>query len=369
MNRTVLFCLLVTGLPAAAQRPEPVQSPEVHTDGRVTFRLRAPNAKEVTLNITGAKSGPLEKDEQGVWSVTTDRLQPDYYEYSFVVDGVSIVDPSNPVRIPNLLSNDSEVHVPGPSSLPWEVNDVPHGIIHHHFYRSAVVGDNRDFYVYTPPDYDPAARKRYPVLYLLHGYSDDASAWTVVGRANVILDNLITQGKAKPMLIVMPLGYGAPEIVSRRGGAVFRDQNLRQRNMDKFRDALFTEVIPQVQKAYRVSTDRDARAIAGLSMGGAESLYTGLNAIDRFAWIGAFSSGGLGEDFNAEFPHLDSSANAKLKLLWIACGTDDHLIEPNRKLREWLKSKGIHPTEIETPGAHMWMVWRRNLAEFAPLLF
>jgi len=369
MNRTRLFCLLAVGLSSLAQQPQPIQSPEVHSDGRVTFRFRAPNAKEVKVNLTGAKVGPMVKDEQGVWSVTTDPLQPDYYEYAFIADGVALLDPSNPVRIPNLLSNDSEVHVPGPVSLPWEVNDVPHGTIHHHFYRSAVVGDDRDFYVYTPPGYDAAAAKRYPVLYLLHGFSDDASAWTVVGRANVILDNLIAQGKAKPMLIVMTLGYGAPEIVSRRGTGAFRDANLRQKNMDRFRDALFTEVIPQVEKAYRVSADRNARAIAGLSMGGAESLYTGLNAIDRFAWIGAFSSGGLGDDFNAAFPKLDPQANEKLKLLWIACGTDDRLIEPNRKVREWLKSKGIHPTEIETPGAHMWMVWRRNLAEFAPLLF
>ncbi len=368
MNRIVLVSFLAA-LPIAAQRPEAVQSPEVHADGRVTFRFRASNAKEVTLNLTGPKPGPMQKDAEGVWSVTTDPLPPDYYEYSFGVDGVAQLDPSNPERIPNLLSSDSEVHVPGPSTLAWELNDVPHGIIHHHFYHSAVVGDNRDFYVYTPAGYDPEAAKLYPVLYLLHGFSDDASAWTVVGRANVILDNLIAQGKAKPMLIVMTLGYGAPEIVSRRGTGSFRDPNLRQRNMDKYRDALFTEVIPQVEKTYRASGDRKARAIAGLSMGGAESLYTGLNAIDRFAWIGAFSSGGLGDDFNVAFPKLDADSGAKLKLLWIACGTEDRLIEPNRKLREWLKTKGIHPTEIETPGQHSWMVWRRNLAAFTPLLF
>lgn len=370
MKRMVLLCLLFAGLPAAAQQPpQPVLSPEVHPDGSVTFRFRAPNAKEVKLSLTGAKAGTMQKDDQGVWSVTTDPLQPDFYEYAFIVDGVGLLDPSNPVRIPNLLSNDSEVHVPGPKSLAWEVNDVPHGVIHHHFYRSSVIGDDRDYYVYTPPGYDANAAKPYPVLYLLHGFSDDASAWTVVGRANVILDNLIAQGKAKPMLIVMTLGYGAPEIVSRQRTAPFRDPSLRQRNMDRFRDALFTEVIPQVERSYRVSPDRSARAIAGLSMGGAESLYTGLNAIDRFAWIGAFSSGGLGDDFNATFPHLDATAGAELKLLWIACGTEDRLIEPNRKLRDWLKSKGIHPVEIETAGAHWWMVWRRNLAEFTQLLF
>jgi enterochelin esterase family protein len=257
--------------------------------------------------------------------------------------------------------------VPGPPTLPWEVNEVPRGIVHHHFYKSTVVGDNRDFYVYTPPAYQPKAKRRYPVLYLLHGFSDDASGWTAVGYANVILDNLIAQGKVKPMIVVMPLGYGAPEILTTPRS--FRDPNLVHKNMEQFRQALLTEVIPQVEKAYKVSTDRKSRAIAGLSMGGAESLYTGLNTLDRFAWVGAFSSGGLGEDYDKTFPALDAKANSQLRLLWIACGTEDHLIDANRKFRAWLKSKGVEHTDIETPGVHSWMVWRRNLATFTPLLF
>jgi len=348
--------------------PPPIQSPEVKADHSVTFRFRDPNAKEVFLAREGAQRVPMQKDEQGVWSVTTDPLPPDLYGYSFIADGVALIDPVNSAMKPNLLNTTSLVHVPGPASLPWEINDVPRGEVHHHFYRSKVIGDDRDFYVYTPPGYDPGAKALYPVLYLLHGYSDSANGWSAVGRAHVILDNLIAQGKAKPMLIVMPLGYGAPEIVS-RGGPTLRDASARDRNYSRFRDALFTEVIPQVEKSYRVSKDRNARAIAGLSMGGAESLYTGLNAIDRFAWIGAFSSGGLSEDFDATFPALDSKANAKLRLLWIACGTDDRLIDFNRKLREWLKSKDVRHIDIETPGAHTWLVWRRNLSEFAPLLF
>jgi enterochelin esterase-like enzyme len=358
----------VLALAAAAQQQAPIQSPEVHSDRRVTFRFRAPNAKEVVFARADAPRVPMQKDEQGVWTVTVGPLEPDYYEYSFQADGVDLVDPANPLKVPNLLSSASEVHVAGPPSLPWEVNRVAHGALHRHFYKSEIVGDDRDFYVYTPPGYDATARKSYPVLYLLHGFSDDASAWVAVGRANVIFDNLIAQGKAKPMLIVMPLGYGAPEIVSHRGPG-FRDDGLRKRNFDKFREALMTEVLPQVERTYRVSKDRNSRAIAGLSMGGAESLLTGLNTIDRFAWIGAFSSGGLGEDFTAAFPALDSKANAQLRLLWIACGTDDRLIEPNRKFREFLKSKEIRFIPIETPGAHNWMVWRRNLAEFGSLLF
>jgi len=285
-----------------------------------------------------------------------------------VADGVTLFDPSNPAIKPNLLYISSAVHVPGPASLPWEINDVPHGTVHQHFYKSGVVGDEREFYVYTPPGYDPSAGKRYPVLYLLHGFSDEANAWTAVGRAHVILDNLIARGKAKPMLVVMPLGYGAPEIVARNGPPL-RDPNLWQRNLDKFRDVLLTEVIPQVEKAYRVSRERNARAIAGLSMGGSESLLVGLNALNQFAWVGAFSSGGLSEQFDTDFPALDTKANTQLHLLWIACGTEDRLIDTSRKLRDWLSSKGVHHTGIETPGAHTWMVWRRNLADFAPLLF
>lgn len=360
----VVFGCLYAQTPAP---PPPIISPEVSADNKVTVRFRDPNAKEVFFAREGTQRVAMAKDEQGVWSLTTDALEPDYYGYSFVADGVALIDPANPLMKPNLLSTQSMVHVPGPS-LPWETTNVPHGAVHHHFYHSDVVGDDRDFYVYTPPGYDPAAKKLYPVLYLLHGFSDDASGWTAVGRANVILDNLIAGNKAKPMLIVMTLGYGAPEIVSRTFTGI-RDPNLRTKNMDKYREALFQEVMPAVEKTYRASKDRNQRAIAGLSMGGAESLYTGLNAINKFAWIGAFSAGGLGEDFNASFPGLDEKANSQLHLLWVACGTEDRLIDANRKFLDWLGTKNIHFTRIETPGMHTWMVWRRNLATFAPLLF
>lgn len=365
-RRLVLLLVALCASPASAQPPFLLQSPEVAPDGRVTFRFRAPNAKEVLLAREGAERIAMRKDGEGVWTVITGPLEPDFYGYSFVADGVSLLDPSNPVTKPNLLWPASMVHVPGPPSLPWEVADVPHGTVHRHFHRSRVVGDTQDYYVYTPAVYDRGGRTRYPVLYLLHGYSDDASAWTAVGRAHVILDNLIAQGKAKPMLVVMPLGYGAPEIVTRRA---LGDPGLRQRSYQKFRDALLGEVLPQVERSYRVRTDRESRAIAGLSMGGAESLHTGLNALDRFAWIGAFSSGGLGEDFDADYPRLDATAGERLRLLWIACGTEDHLIGVNRKLRAWLTSKRVRHQAVETEGGHTWMVWRRNLAAFASLLF
>jgi enterochelin esterase-like enzyme len=368
MSRSLLFLFAAAAIPVLAQPAAPIVSPEVSPDHRVTFRFKAPNAQAVVLSREGAQPLAMQKDDKGVWSVTTEALEPDLYGYSFVADGVSLTDPNNPGIKPNLIAPQSVVHVPGPLSLPWEVNDVPHGTIHHQFYKSGVVGDQRDYYVYTPPGYDAKAKKPYPAFYLLHGFSDDASGWTAVGRAHVILDNLIAQGKAKPMVVVMTLGYGAPEIVT-GGWTGVRDPNVGKRNREKYRDALFAEVIPAVEKDYRVSKDRSQRAIAGLSMGGAESLFTGLNALERFAYVGAFSAGGGDHDYSAEYPNLDAKANTQLKLLWIACGTEDRLIDPNRKFVEWLKAKDIHVTWVETPGTHCWMVWRRNLAVFAPMLF
>ena len=356
--------------PAAPEQTPPPRliTPEVHSDNSVTFRFRAPNAKEVKLEREGSDPVAMQKDDAGVWTINTAPLSPDFYGYSILVDDVRSLDPENSGLVPNLLSPGNFVHVPGPPSLPWELNDVPHGEIHHHFYKSAVANDQRDYYVYTPPGYDPAGKTKYPVLYLLHGYSDDASGWTAVGRANVILDNLIARGKAKPMIIVMPLGYGTMEMI-RLAWNAWSHTDVRDENFAKFTQALLTEVMPKVESEYRITKDRNSRAIAGLSMGGSESLLTGLNNLDKFAWIGAFSSGGIPDDFGKDFPGLDAKANQQIRLLWIACGTEDRLINVNRNLREWLKAKGIEHTNLETPGMHTWMVWRRNLAEFAPLLF
>jgi enterochelin esterase family protein len=343
-------------------------SPEVHPDGRVTFRLRAPNAKEVVLRCEGTKGGPMQKGENGVWSITTEPLKPDIYAYSFQVDGLHTIDPANPLLKYNLLNTDSQVHVPGAATLPWEINNVPHGVLHRHLYHSAILGDERPFVVYTPPGYDPAAKVPYPVLYLLHGYSDAEDAWISVGRANIILDNLIAQSRAKPMLIVMPLGYGNKEVIA-NGWAGLSKGNAWQDSVEKFRDVLLNEILPQVEKTYRVSPERKARAIAGLSMGGTQSLFIGLNALDRFGWIGAFSSGGLDANFEKAYPSVSASTKLWLHLLWIACGEQDGLIGLNRKLVDWLKSKGVELTWAPTPGTHSFTVWRCYLAQFAPLLF
>jgi len=346
----------------------PIRSPEVLPDHRIVFRLRAPNAKEVFVGREGAQRLAMTKDDKGVWSVTTDAVEPDLYGYTFIVDGVGTLDPANSLMKPNILNTQSMVHVPG-SGLPWEVSDVPHGTLVRHFYKSKVVGDDRDFYVYTPPGYDSRASKKYPVLYLLHGFSDDAGGWSAVGRAHVIMDNLIASGKAKPMLVVMPLGYGAPEILGLTGAP--RTPDVGQRNIDKFAEALLTEVIPSVEKTYSVDTGVKSRAICGLSMGGGESIMTGLNHLDKFGWVGSFSGAMSmgGQDFGKSLPALDSGANSKLKLLWIGIGKDDFLLKNNQQFTEWLKTKGVTHTYTETAGAHTWLVWRRYLADFAPLLF
>ena len=258
------------------------------------------------------------------------------------------------------------------------IANAAHGTIHHHFYPSAVIGADRDYYVYTPSGYDSKNKERYPVLYLLHGLTDDASAWTTAGRANVILDNLIAQGKAKPMILVNPLGYGLPD-------ADTTTSMLDPQSRKNVTAMILDEVRPQVEKAYRVKTDRESRAIAGLSMGGAQSMYIALNHPDRFAWAASFSGAfGMYVDrpgdplrraplvpgiFPKVFPTLDAKAGSRLRLLWIACGTEDGLLRINRQFKDWLKSKDVPFTSIETPGSHTWMVWRRNLTELAPLLF
>ena len=362
----ILSAFLIVATSLFAQ--DAFKSIDVHPDRSVTFRFKDAGAKQVQFAREGAMPVPMTKDEAGVWSVTTAPLDPDYYGYSFISDGNWLLDPDNPNIKPNLISPQNVFHVPGPTPQLWEVADVPHGTLHHHFYKSSVVGDQRDYYVYTPAGYSSSAKTKYPVLYLLHGYSDDASGWTSVGQANVILDNLIAHGKAKLMIIVMTLGYGAPEMILKKWNA-WQDTELRDRNLTKFREALLTEVLPRIEKDYRVSNKANERAIAGLSMGGSESLLSGLNNPDKFAWIGAFSSGGLGTDFPKVFPAVDAKINEKLKLLWISCGTEDDLIRPNRELFDWLKSKNVTFTPVEVSGAHTWMVWRRNLVTFASMIF
>jgi enterochelin esterase family protein len=247
-------------------------------------------------------------------------------------------------------------------------NDLPVGTLHHHVYHSAFASDDRDYLVYTPSGYDSQAERLYPVLYLLHGYSDTADAWTIKGHANLILDSLIAKGKAEPMIVVMPLCYRTPEVRA-LGWTGLRDPHLGQITFKEFGRILVDEVVPAVEKDYRAATDRELRAIAGLSLGGAESLYIGLNALDRFAWVGAFSTVGLVGDYNEAFPGFDDRANSRLGLLWISCGKQDPFFLLSKRLRDWLQAKRVRFKWVDMSGAHTWQVWKQNFSEFAPLLF
>jgi enterochelin esterase family protein len=338
------------------------------------FRLAMPSAAKVELQLEGsAQPFPLAKGADGGWSVTLPKLPPQYYSYVYDVDGTPVLDPHNVTIKPSFFSTQNVFLVPGQPPMSWEPSDVAHGTVHHHYYRSNIVGVNSEYYVYTPPNFGARKNQKYPVLYLLHGYSDDASAWTSMGKANVILDNLIAEGKAKSMIVVMPLGYGTMEMIT-RGWSAWRDPELTVRNFTRFSDALFREVMPLVKQQYPISDKREEHAVAGLSMGGAESLLVGLNHSSDFAYVGAFSAGGLGQgDYGPSFPGITvqsvASINANLRVLWIACGTEDGLLVANQKLIAWLTEKGLQPTPIQTPGMHAWMVWRDNLTTFASLLF
>jgi enterochelin esterase-like enzyme len=366
------FALILPFLmPTPVGAQENFKSNEVHSDGTVTFRFKDATAVKVVLYLDGeAKPLSMTKDAEGIWSVVTPPLAPQIYGYAFEADGQPRIDPKNPIVKPNLIYVGNAVTVPGKSPQLWDVRDVPHGVVHHHFYTSKIViglpDGQSDYFVYTPPGYDAKKDKHYPVLYLLHGWSDLANGWTEVGQANVIFDNLIAEGKMRPMLVVMPLGYGDMKFVT-DGEATWDDDKMVDRNTTLFIQVLLTEVLPQVESEYRTSKSRNDRAITGLSMGGLESLTIGLSHPELFAWVGGFSSA-VGHGERGGLASLNGKS-ASLRLLWIACGTEDDLITPNRNFIAWLKTKDVPVTAIETPGMHNWMVWRNSLVHFAPLLF
>jgi enterochelin esterase-like enzyme len=288
-----LLLAFSTAVFSAAQTPERFQSTVIHPDRTVTFSYKDAAAKNVTLSLEGVASPiPMTKDASGVWTVTTPPVKPEIYGYHFEADGDMRLDPRNAHMTVNLVNLSNMLAVPGDTPQPWEATDVPHGTVSHYVYTSATVlglPQNQSAYVvYTPPGYDAKAEKPYPVLYLLHGWSDNELGWTAVGHANLILDNLLAAGKIKPMVVVMPLGYG--DIAFVRGHNVWDVPTTIDHNTDLFAKALLTEVLPRVEAEYHVSKDRNDRAIVGLSMGGLESLEIGLTHASQFAWIGGFSS-------------------------------------------------------------------------------
>jgi len=351
---------LLLSLALALQPQAPLPSPDVKADRTVTFRIRAPKATEVVLNGEWKGGGKLAmtKDEQGVWSVTVGPLERDLYGYSYSVDGMTVTDPSNSVLKPMRSPRTSVVEVPGDPPRLHEYQSVPHGTVRLHEYESKALGLRRPLLVYTPPDYDKDAAARYPVLYLFHGSGDNEATWTSFGRAHLIADNLLAQGKARAMIIVMTDGHAVvgPE--------------ARGKNVEMFGKDLLEDVIPFVEANYRTKPDRESRAIVGLSMGGGQSLTVGLNHLELFAWIGGFSSAINNPEGTVASALADPAAtNAKIRLLWIACGKDDGLVKNALALSELLIQKGIRHELKVTEGNHSWPVWRRYLGEFLPLLF
>jgi enterochelin esterase family protein len=342
-----------------------VRSPEVLSDRRVTFRLAAPKAADVRVTcecFDGAQA--LQKDDKGVWSATLGPFESDIYEYEFTVDGVTILDPRNekvkyngrPSTISSLLD------VSGSAPRFYDARPVPHGKVEIRWYPSKAVNGTRRVYVYTPPGYERGTT-RLPVLYLLHGADGDDSAWTAFGRANHILDNLMADRKVTPMVVVMPFGYAYPPA----SGAAADKQRT------DFEKDLLEDIVPFVQSNYRVFADRDHRAIAGLSMGGGQSLNIGLRHLDLFSRVASFS-GAVPRGAGAADSFKDVLADAKklntaLKLFWIGCGTEDGLYAPNKEFSALLNKSGVTHTFHSSGGAHTWIVWRKYLQEVAPQLF
>jgi len=366
-----VLAFTATTMTLAQAPPINFQSTQINADRTITFRFIDRGATKVTLNIRDlTKTMPMEKDATGVWTVTTPPLPPAIYNYYFDADGQWRLDPANPHIAVKFQNVTNLLTVPGSAPQLWDPTDVPHGELHHHFYTSKVVlnlpNNQSDYYVYTPPGYDPKAKTAYPVLYLLHGFNEGPYSWTAVGKANIILDNLLAQGKIKPMIVVMPLGYGDLTYVTT--ATAHSDPTLTADHYKRFQQALLTEVLSQVESTYHILRDRDHRAIAGLSMGGQESLTIGLTNPDKFAYVIGLSSAARGLPTDPALAGINPKS-ANLRLLWVSCGTDDSLSEPNHKLVDWLRSKDMPVTYVQTPGVHSWIVWQDNLIHFAPLLF
>src|SRR5580765_8217896 len=345
MKTSISFLLLTSAVAfAQGQRMDPLVSPELHPDRRVTFRVRAPKASEVSLfgdwMIPGTQQA-MTRDEQGVWSTTIGPLEPGLAIYTFTVDGVTTPDPVNPRIKLRARTSASLVDVPGHPPELWEARDVPHGTVEVNWEKSKVTGDTRAYHVYTPPGY--AGRSaRYPVVYLLHGNNDTAAGWTDVGKANFILDNLIAEKKALAMILVMPCGHAVPYTGSQWNKTA------------TFERYLVGEIVPQVERKYRVARGRENRAIVGLSMGGGHALQIGLSHLELFSAVAAFSSAVPG-NFESRFkPLLDDPdrTNKKLKQLWIGCGRQDSAFERNQKFSELLTAHKIRNTFHATEGLH-----------------
>lgn len=374
----ILLSLILAALTVSAQTPQrqptpndTLVSPEVLADKRVTFRIYAPKATEVTLRgdwMEGAGTVKLEKNDQGVWSTTVGPLGPDFYSYAFSVDGVRTIDPKNALIKQGVTSLDSMFLLSGPDIAFAENQAVPHGEIREVWYQSSTLGMQRRMHVYTPPGYD-SSRDRYPVFYLLHGGGDEDSGWTTIGRAGFIIDNLLAEKKAKPMIVVMPNGSLPRPANSPPNPAATAALQ------DRFTNELMKDVIPVVEKNFRTLTGRDNRAIAGLSMGGGQTTRVVTSFPDQFAYIGIWSAG-VNPQTNADFEERNAAflasadkLNKQIKVLSISVGDKDFTLAGSKNLNEVLKKHGIKNDIQITGGGHTWINWRRYLNQFAQTLF
>lgn len=349
---TVLF---LATLAIYGQRPPRVVSPEVHSDNSITFRVFARNAQRVYLDGEFLKERVLmNKDETGVWSLKTDPVKPDIYPYSFWIDSIQVADPNNTLIFANENFKRSLVDVVGEEPLIHSLQNVPHGKISYRYYDSKTLGTTRTLLIYTPPGLDMSGKTKYPVLYLIHGGSDTEETWTKVGRANLIADNLIAQGKAKPMIIVMPYG------------------NVRPKPMPDFTKDVINDIIPFIESNYPVYTDSKNRAVAGFSVGGGQTLNIGLTNTDKFAYICSYAPYTQTEEFNRNFANYSPDAaliNKQVKLFTISVGTEDFLYESVKKNIAMFKEKGLNVQPFIVDGGHTWMNCKLYLATTLPQLF
>lgn len=368
---SLLTCSWVMAQELGQQRGPQFNSPVVEADNKVTFKVHSANAQTVTINGSWMGFGqtlPLVKGANNVWSVTVGPLEPSMYHYNFFIDSVSTIDPKNAHALRDGVRYASMLLVPGDGSKLFDVGDVAHGSLSQVWYNSPSLKLNRRMYVYTPPGYENSSDK-YPVLYLLHGGGGDEDAWTSLGRANYILDNLIAQGKAKPMIVVMTNGNAFQTSSLRtapNAPVMTRETFLKYAGM--FEGSLVKDVIPYIEKNYRVKASKESRAVAGLSMGGMHTITASIEYPDVFAYIGVFSSGIFqpSPDQEAKFMALKKAGVNKY---WVACGKDDFVMESNKRLLDMLNKTGIKHEYFENAGGHTWANWRTYLSMFAPMLF
>ena len=368
--KSSLLCMLAvflfTIVTAQPPRVAPFVSPQVNPDNTVVFRLLAPNAKDVKLNVQFERGNvTMTKDTSGVWSVKLGPVKPDMYPYYFIVDGMQVADPRNSNIFPNEGFQNSIVEITGNTPLVHTIQNVPHGTLSYHYYHNPELG-TRPVVVYTPPGYEKESSKKYPVLYLLHGSSDTEETWTKVGRANIILDNLIAEGKATPMIIVMPYGRAYPRI-SKSAGSLRNWDNLQEIKKD-----FLDHMIPFVEKNYRIKADKNSRAIAGFSGGGGTSLFLGLNNPDLFSSVIGFAPGMLKQEFdrnNAVAFANASITNQRLKLFWIGVGREDITYQVVNEYVKVLDEKQIRHELFLSDGGHTWMNCKLFLSTVAPKLF